>query len=323
MRAQITQGRYTAGDHPRVDVLEILVNRNTRALSFSPSAGYFLTNNFLLGGQFSAFNVDENNVIDYSRWRLAPFARYYLPGNLFITAGLGVGNERRSVGQLGVVQDQNTFYDLSAGIGKDFFLRGDVALEGIARYQYSSLSGEFLPGKVVYHNIVLDFNLQPFLGAGLDPEVAEPLAAGSILLDLQGRMQWQMQEGTDGFFNLTLAPRAGYFLTNEIVIGGAFSLNVLSAESETVTGFGLAPFGRYYLPPLADNLYAFGELSIGFQKDPGDEDLIWNGRFGPGLDLFLSPHVAVEGLLAYSYLKRGAAPALERALIQLGVQFFL
>ena len=57
---------------------------------------------------------------------------------------------------------------------------------------------------------------------------------------------------------------------------------------------------------------------------PSNADgLFDSGYFGPGLDYFLSPNVALEGLLAYSYLKRSGAPAFERALIRVGVQVFL
>lgn len=322
LHAQVTQGRFTAGDHPRNDILRIQGNQNTRSVSFSPSVGYFLTNNVLLGAQFSAFNVNENNNVDFSQWSFSPFARYYLPGNFFLTAGLGIGNQRRNISGFGV-QDRITFYDVSVGAGKDFFLRGDVALEGVLVYQYANFSGEFLVEDESVNTLLLDFNLQPFLGAGLDVEVSNPLGAGSVLLDLPAQLQWQGQTANDGFFTINLAPKFGYFIDEHFVVGGQVIASVFGTEQETLFGFGLSPLVRYYFPPLADKLYAFGGLTVGFEKEPGADDAFWSGEFGPGLDYFLSTNVALEGQLAYTFLKFKDVPALERALIRVGVQVFL
>jgi len=323
LHAQITQGRFTKGDHPQNDILEVLVNKNTRAFDFSPSVGYFLTNNVMLGGQLAVYNVNQNDVIDYSQWSLRPFARYYLPGNFFLTTALGVGNQRREINQQGGYQDRITFYDLSIGAGKDFFLRGDVALEGVVIYQHSNFSGESLSEDVGLNSLLVDFNLQPFVGAGLDLEVNNPLSTGSILLDVQARLLWEGQEDRDGSFTIDLSPRLGYFLTDNIVVGSKVSLTVLGIADETQLGYGLAPFARYYLPPLTERVYVFGGFSVGFDKAPGDDDAIWNGHLGPGMDYFLSPNVALEGLLAYSFQKTNNAPAWERALVRVGVQVFL
>ncbi len=322
--AQIERGNFTSGDHPRTPILEILGNKATKSVRFAPSFGYMATDNLMLGAQLAIFDVEEGNI-NFTQWSFSPYGRYYLDGGanskgFFLTAGLGVGNQRNGNVQANF-DNRITFYNLFVGLGKDFFIRSDLAFEGLLTYQYSNFSGEFVDRDL--NSLLLDFNLQPFIGGDSGEDSADLLSKGSLLIDLQGQIFWQGQTGNDGFFNINLNPKVGIFVLDQLLVGSGVSFSVAGTQNTTRAGYGLAPFARYYAPALTDNLYAFGGAEVGFERPPGADDNIWNILFGPGLDFFITPHTALEAQLAYSYVKIGRSPALDRALIRLGLQFFL
>lgn len=116
---------------------------------------------------------------------------------------------------------------------------------------------------------------------------------------------------------MTFAPIVGYFITENIAIGGQLSFgrgtseDELDNESKTTT-FGINAIGRYYLTP-ANRFSVYGQANIGFSSqkmDPdGGEDIKssgWNIGVGPGFSYFLSDRIAMEagiGLLGYSSQK--------------------
>lgn len=129
----------------------------------------------------------------------------------------------------------------------------------------------------------------------------------------------------------TIAPKTGYFVNNNIVLGvglayisGTTDVNDgFNTPYETTTsGFEAGVFGRYYFTP-ASKFSIFTELSAAYGSVKVETDVEggfdseektngFNVAFAPGINYFLSNHLALEasfGVLSYTTLKpdeRGA-----------------
>lgn len=116
---------------------------------------------------------------------------------------------------------------------------------------------------------------------------------------------------------MTFAPIAGYFITENIAVGGQLFVSSGTTEDDIdnkskTSGIGINAIGRYYLTP-ANRFSMYGQASIGFSSqkiDPdGGEDTKssgWNIGVGPGFSYFLSDRIAMEagiGLLGFSSQK--------------------
>ncbi len=101
--------------------------------------------------------------------------------------------------------------------------------------------------------------------------------------------------------NLEFSPAFGYFLTDNVALGGRLSVTSGENEAETKTsGFGLDVFGRYYMTP-ASKFSLFGEAAIGFgsnKVEPAGGGETTSKTFGVNLGLgvnyFLSSNWAIE-----------------------------
>ena len=116
-----------------------------------------------------------------------------------------------------------------------------------------------------------------------------------------------------------IAPKVGYFVTENIAIGASVGLQSLKfddgAADATNSGLGLGAFGRYYFTP-ADKFSLFAEL--GFDYTSFDEEFdaetgtVYRGSFeskeiglglGAGMNYFVSSNFSIEAgvaVLGYS-----------------------
>ena len=116
-----------------------------------------------------------------------------------------------------------------------------------------------------------------------------------------------------------IAPKVGYFVTENIAIGASVGLQSLKfddgAADATNSGLGLGAFGRYYFTP-ADKFSLFAEL--GFDYTSFDEEFdaetgtVYGGSFeskeigfglGAGMNYFVSSNFSIEAgvaVLGYS-----------------------
>lgn len=107
------------------------------------------------------------------------------------------------------------------------------------------------------------------------------------------------------------APRVGYAISDNFVVGGRLALAFGTEEQEVLgetiearsTGFAFAPFGRYYMP-LNDKAYFFGEALVNFGSvnlTLDGEDLASFSLFqigiSPGFAYFISEKVSIEFLV--------------------------
>ena len=304
--------------------MELISSKPSRVFTFAPSVGYLVTDQWMFGGQIYVFDVEQGNA-DVSFFRFAPFARYYLQSGessngFFLTGGIGIGSQRSGIQQTGA-DNRIREFSLSVGAGKNFFLRPDLALEGLLVFEHFDYNGEFVDDRLEV--LRLDVNLQPFLGGSFDDFPAVNLGPGSALINVPAQIQWQGKSLDGGSFAINLSPKIGLFLSDHIMLGGQVIASVLGSENSTSFGYGLIPLVRYYFLPLANRLFAFGGLEAGFQKSPGEEDSLWKVEFGPGLNYFITPHTSVEGQLLYGYNDLGIGPGQDQILIRVGLQFFL
>ncbi|WP_347052731.1 outer membrane beta-barrel protein [Flavobacterium olei] len=95
-----------------------------------------------------------------------------------------------------------------------------------------------------------------------------------------------------------LVPQAGYFVSENIALGGKLGFTSLKDENEIKTSaFKVGAFGRYYFTP-ASQFSVFGQLGVdytGYKVKPGDFKSNELGLgLGLGMSYFLSNHFAIE-----------------------------
>jgi outer membrane protein len=135
------------------------------------------------------------------------------------------------------------------------------------------------------------------------------LAGGSLLYQSGSEFKFgevDINLGGIGKINsFGFTPRVGYFVNDKIAVGARLSVAFANQGEGLVkasaTGFGIAPFGRYY-HALNDKLYVFGEAlvnvgSISLKVDGVSENQTFSlVQFGinPGLAYFVHEKISLE-----------------------------
>lgn len=117
---------------------------------------------------------------------------------------------------------------------------------------------------------------------------------------------------TNGF---EIAPKAGFFVTNNIAVGGKLGYGSSKVEVDGVAGefkvndFTVGAFGRYYFTP-GNQFSLFGDLGVDYKSTDYDTmELKRSGvnvGLGLGVNYFVSSNFSIEaglGLLNYSSMK--------------------
>lgn len=154
------------------------------------------------------------------------------------------------------------------------------------------------------------------VGAVAQIEQGRFLAGGSVGFSVQNYKavyngQTTYDSKTTAF---SLSPRAGYFVTDAIVVGAGLSLSTSSTkycecsdtEKYSSASISFSPFARYYLP---QRLFGQLELGLGSSKrkwiydDTDNEEskskfFVWS--LGVGYAYFLNNNVAIEPLVSYN-----------------------
>lgn len=111
----------------------------------------------------------------------------------------------------------------------------------------------------------------------------------------------------DGYFNLSLNPKAAWFIKDNIAIGGYAKLGVSTAkDAGTTTVYGVGPLARYYVndPKINPLRHArfFAEANVGIEGSNYSKGGSTNGLgigVGPGIAYFITPNIGLEALLKY------------------------
>ncbi|WP_396154605.1 outer membrane beta-barrel protein [Flavobacterium macrobrachii] len=145
-----------------------------------------------------------------------------------------------------------------------------------------------------------------------DKNESSGFSKGSMFLS--GNISYDStKEGDLKSNQLTFSPTFGYFLTEDIALGGR--LNVLSGEDEDktkTTEFGLELFGRKYWT-ASSQFSLFGELAVGFGSGKEEPAVGGENKYkafgvnaGIGVNYFISSAWALEAkwaALGYNSLK--------------------
>jgi hypothetical protein len=146
--AQLEKGRILAGGSSGLSFNNYKSTYNgtnvyetkTTRFSFSPRAGYFVTDAIAVGAalNFSASSTkyDDDDKYNGTSISFTPFVRYYLPQRLFGQFELGVGTSKD---KWTYVDDDDEEYKYksfvwSLGVGYAYFLNDNVAIEPMVSY---------------------------------------------------------------------------------------------------------------------------------------------------------------------------------------------
>jgi hypothetical protein len=141
-------------------------------------------------------------------------------------------------------------------------------------------------------------------------------------------------------YSIGISPKVGYFVNDNLMIGGVVDLGFNKGANNTMgvaekkTVYGIQGLGRYYLSPgekgvnnLLHHGRFFAEANAGFAGVNIKDGATTNGfafGFGPGYSYFVTPNVALEGLVKYNGLLGGGNTTYQHALgVNFGVQVFL
>lgn len=135
-------------------------------------------------------------------------------------------------------------------------------------------------------------------------------------------------------FNLNLTPKLGWFIKDDIAIGGEVNLGLSTGDGMTNFNYGVGAFGRYYIKDkkveVSKRSRWFLEANAGFNgvnTKRGDISSNTNGLgigFGPGLAYFITPNVGLEALLKYDLTVGFGSSTTSHAVgINVGFQIYL
>lgn len=328
--AQIEKGAWLINSSANLGT-RLSVPDNNYSFFIAPSAGYFITDKWLLGTGIAyghSTNKRPESEFTFNNFSVAPFVRYYFPRedrvmHWFATLGSNFTNNKSELQstQIGNLENKSSAVEPFAGGGFNFFVNANVAVEGTLLYQ-GYFEDDF-DTHALFYNIGLQFFLPPGPVDGYNMDNAIALSKSSWMLGLSAEGGWLDIGGFDNFFG-SLTPSAGYFLTDRFVLGAAFQLAFADQNAIIYP----QPFARYYIGKIGSPLQPFATAGFGtrFQfadkaDDPGFFNL--NLTAGAGLNYFLTPNVALEGLLKYDGRQLEDDFSTELLNFVIGFQFFL
>ena len=270
-------------------------------LSVSPQAGYFISDNTLVGGTvaLSFFtDFDESSTIV----GLSPFVRYcYTPE---ATNGLHFYGQAE-IGYAVLLNDtDNNFQPLSLGVGATRMLNSSVALDGFLGYRKFDLGSEGSSTLSVGASINMfidDASYGDRKNASASLQRGDVLIGGTI-----GALDFGLEEGGGTAFDVR--PQLFYFFGPQLAIGGGvrigFSGNEVANFSFRSTSLGISPQLRYYLSNSGHQLWFLsGGLNIDYTRQRTESDFFGDQTFtntgvelavGGGVNSFITPNVALE-----------------------------
>ncbi len=131
-------------------------------------------------------------------------------------------------------------------------------------------------------------------------------------------------------FGINITPKIGYFISDGFAVGPELNIGYQSSDGSDIFNYGLGAFGRYYLVPgSVDNVRSsryFIEANAGISgvNTGGDNTNGLGLGFGPGIAYFITPNVALEGLLKYNFTAGfGNSTTSNRLGLGIGFQIYL
>lgn len=292
----------------------------------APRIGYFLTENFMLEVElqysYGRSAPSDLNFETQSR-AIVPGTRFYisLPSETlapFLEVRGGYRHIRNQFSDLATNSEQ-WFWNPSVGL--DYFLNPNIALEAMIGYRGSYFDNTVQDA----HSLLLAAGLQLFLtqNATYDTPLQNPIRRGNWLIG--GNLNSGLQNiGNTNDLVFSLSPVVGYFFTDRLAAGSGFQL-AFANENAIVHP---EPFVRYYPVGGASVWQPFATAGFGtrFQlADKFSEASFFglNAVTGIGLDVFIAPNIALEGILRYDIRQIEEAVSPETLRLLFGFQVFL
>lgn len=106
---------------------------------------------------------------------------------------------------------------------------------------------------------------------------------------------------------LGLNPTAGYFVMNNLAVGGTVNLAYSQLGENKSTTFGIGPLARYYfgqrnVRPFINGEFTFQSVKFKSPTETNTENGV-NFLLGLGLAGFLNPNVALETIAGYNHTR--------------------
>lgn len=135
--AQTEKGDWLIGGN-----LQFNTSKANAVFQFSPQVGYFILNNFAIGGRFV---VDHNKLGDDRTTAVGagPFARFYFlkaKFRPFVAADMDFSSVKRKVGS--IPSSTETAFNYFIGGGGAFFISDNVALETIMGFRHTKVENK-------------------------------------------------------------------------------------------------------------------------------------------------------------------------------------
>ncbi len=131
-------------------------------------------------------------------------------------------------------------------------------------------------------------------------------------------------------FSLSLSPKLGYFIEDNVVIGGLVDIGLNAGSGSTIFNYGIGAFGRYYIGDkqavLLKHSRFFLEANVGI-SGINSNNATTNGLglgFGPGVAYFITENIGLEALLKYNNtIGFGNSIVAHRLSLNVGFQIYL
>ena len=132
--------------------------------------------------------------------------------------------------------------------------------------------------------------------------------------------------GDETTMEIVFAPMVGYFVIDQLAIGGGFSVGLLTAKEFNTTVLGIDPTVRYYFNG-SGSTRLFGQAAFRYASVKVENFDAQTGTgfgIGTGINYFLNDHVALEAILGYNSFKaKNADDATGTFGLQFGVSAFV
>ena len=287
-------------------------------LTLNPGTGKMLSNHFLVGLQpLAAVTLGDFNGLNYG---LNAIARYYFnpetePVKWFIqgySQFQGITNDLTD----------GTYFTVGADAGFNYFLNPNVSLQVFAGPSYQNI--DVFPS----FNEIVTLRAAAGLVFFMDnsakatwKNVESAIGAKDIMIGGSQLSAGYASDLDTESFNLSATPNFGFFLTDQWMLGAQLGLG-LRVESATLFSYEVSPFARYYFQPEGrKRLFAFARAGVSHAvASEMTFDPVFSADAGAGLDVFITPTVAIEGS---AFLTGTPDPAILELNLGLGFQVFL
>jgi outer membrane protein len=128
---------------------------------------------------------------------------------------------------------------------------------------------------------------------------------GDIFIEGNVGFNSENDKNTDAKSNsFNISPKAGYFLNDDLAIGGLVSYTsskteVAGTDTSDYAGFGVGAFARYYFLDLGERFKTYTEFGVGYNNEDDKISDVKQNTIGAGLDLGINYFVTEKIALTF------------------------